>query len=97
MGKDKKTPITINDKEYILEDMTDEQKILVNHSVDLSRKIDSMKFNLDQLTIGKETFVKMLEESLKNFLVVSLATDRSLLSLSSNSESLLAKSFIYFL
>ncbi len=64
MGKDKKTPITINDKEYILEDMTDEQKILVNHSVDLSRKIDSMKFNLDQLTIGKETFVKMLEESL---------------------------------
>jgi hypothetical protein len=64
MGKDKKTPITINDKEYILEDMTDEQKILVNHSVDLSRKIDSMKFNLDQLTVGKETFVKMLEESL---------------------------------
>ena len=65
MGKDKKTPITINDKEYILEDMTDEQKILVNHSVDLSRKIDSMKFNLDQLTVGKETFVKMLEESLR--------------------------------
>ena len=64
MGKDKKTPITINDKEYILEDMTDEQKTLVNHSVDLSRKIDSMKFNLDQLTVGKETFVKMLEESL---------------------------------
>ena len=24
----------------------------------------SMKFNLDQLTVGKETFVKMLEESL---------------------------------
>ena len=64
MGKDKKTPITINDKEYILEDMTDEQKTLVNHSVDLSRKIDSMKFNLDQLTVGKETFVKMLEDSL---------------------------------
>lgn len=64
MGKDKKTPIVINDKEYILEDMTDEQKMLVNHSVDLSRKIDSMKFNLDQLTVGKETFVKMLEDSL---------------------------------
>ena len=64
MGKDKKTPITINNKEYVIEDMTDEQKMLVNHSVDLSRKIDSMKFNLDQLTVGKETFVKMLEESL---------------------------------
>jgi len=64
MGKDKKTPITINDKEYIIEDMTDEQKTLVNHSVDLSRKIDSMKFNLDQLNVGKDTFVRLLEESL---------------------------------
>ena len=64
MGKDKKTPITINDKEYVIEDMTDEQKILVNHSVDLSRKIDSMKFNLDQLNVGKDTFVRLLEESL---------------------------------
>jgi len=64
MGKDKKTPITINDKEYIIEDMTEEQKMLVNHSVDLSRKIDSMKFNLDQLNVGKDTFVRLLEESL---------------------------------
>jgi len=64
MGKDKKTPITINDKEYIIEDMTEEQKMLVNHSVDLSRKMDSMKFNLDQLSVGKDTFVKLLEESL---------------------------------
>ena len=64
MGKDKKTPITINDKEYVIEDMTDEQKMLVNHSVDLSRKIDSMKFNLDQLNVGKDTFVRLLEESL---------------------------------
>tara|TARA_B110000495_G_C22456116_1_gene284379 strand:+ start:23 stop:259 length:237 start_codon:yes stop_codon:yes gene_type:complete len=64
MGKDKKTPITINDKEYVIEDMTDEQKTLVNHSVDLSRKIDSMKFNLDQLNVGKDTFVRLLEESL---------------------------------
>jgi hypothetical protein len=64
MGKDKKTPITINNKEYVIEDMTDEQKTLVNHSVDLSRKIDSMKFNLDQLNVGKDTFVRLLEESL---------------------------------
>jgi len=64
MGKDKKTPIIINDKEYVIEDMTAEQKTLVNHSVDLSRKIDSMKFNLDQLNVGKDTFVRLLEESL---------------------------------
>tara|TARA_R100000908_G_C3698931_1_gene110197 strand:- start:103 stop:339 length:237 start_codon:yes stop_codon:yes gene_type:complete len=64
MGKDKKTPIKINDKEYSLEDMNPEQQTLLNHCVDLTRKLDSMKFNMDQLNVGKDTFVKMLEESL---------------------------------
>lgn len=64
MGKDKKTPIKINDKEYSLEDMNPEQQTLLNHCVDLTRKLDSMKFNMDQLSVGKDTFVKMLEESL---------------------------------
>jgi len=64
MGKDKKTPITINDKEYSLEDMNPEQQTLLNHCVDLTRKLDSMKFNMDQLNVGKDTFVRMLEESL---------------------------------
>ena len=64
MGKDKKTPITINNKEYSLEDMNPEQQTLLNHCVDLTRKLDSMKFNMDQLNVGKDTFVRMLEESL---------------------------------
>lgn len=64
MGKDKKTPIKINNKEYSLEDMNPEQQTLLNHCVDLTRKLDSMKFNMDQLNVGKDTFVKMLEESL---------------------------------
>ena len=64
MGKDKKTPVTVNGKEYQFEDMTAEQQTLCNHAFDLDRKITSAQFNLDQLSVGKDAFVKMLEESL---------------------------------
>ena len=64
MGENKKTPINIDGVEYQYEDFTGEQQTLVNHCVDLDRKINSTAFNLDQLRIGKEAFVKMLKESL---------------------------------
>ena len=65
MGQDKKTPVTINDVEYQYEDMTQEQQALFNHCVDLDRKIDSARFNLDQLAVGKQAFIQRLEASLK--------------------------------
>jgi hypothetical protein len=64
MGQDKKTPITINEVEYTYEDLTPEQQVMFNHCVDLDRKIDSARFNLDQLNVGKNAFIKMLEEAL---------------------------------
>jgi hypothetical protein len=64
MGKDKKTPVTVNGKEYVLEDMNAEQQMLCNHCFDLDRKIASAQFNLDQLSVGKDAFIKMLEEAL---------------------------------
>ena len=64
MGQDKKTPITINEVEYLFEDLTKEQQALFNHCVDLDRKIGSAQFNLDQLMVGKQAFIKMLEEAL---------------------------------
>lgn len=65
MGKNEKTPITVNDKEYLIEDMTDEQKVLLNHVTDLDRKISSARFNLDQLSVGRDTFVNLLANSLE--------------------------------
>jgi hypothetical protein len=65
MAENKKTPITIDDKEYNFEDMTDEQKTLVNHVADLDRKIASSKFNLDQLQIGRDAFVNLLKKALE--------------------------------
>ena len=65
MGKQEKTPITINDKEYKYEDLTQEQQVLFNHCIDLDRKIASSQFNLDQLMVGKQAFIARLEEALK--------------------------------
>lgn len=65
MVQDKKTPITIDDVEYLYEDLTPEQQTMVNHCVDLDRKINSTKFNLDQLSVGKDKFLSMLKESLE--------------------------------
>ena len=57
--------ITINDKEYNVEDLTEEQVALVNHSQDLTRKIHSAEFNLAQLRFGYDAFVAKLVESLE--------------------------------
>lgn len=64
MGQDKKTPISLDGKEYVLEDMTQEQQMMVNHIADLDRKLDSARFNLDQLSVGKQAFIEMLKKSL---------------------------------
>ena len=65
MGEKKTTPITIDDKEYIFEDMTQEQQLLVNHVADLDRKIGSTAFNLDQLNVGKQAFIDLLKKALE--------------------------------
>lgn len=65
MAKNEKTPITIDDKEYFFEDLTQEQQTIVNHISDLSRKIQSSEFNLQQLNFGKQAFVNALKQSLE--------------------------------
>jgi hypothetical protein len=37
---------------------------MVNHLIDLDRKIGSSQFNLDQLNVGKQAFLTMLRDSL---------------------------------
>ena len=64
MGKDKKTPITINDKKYFVEDMTEQQQTIVNHIADLDRKLNTAQFNMDQLRVGRDAFVNLLTAQL---------------------------------
>ncbi len=61
----KKPAIVIDEVEYLIDDMTNEQQMMVNHIDDLSRKMASSQFNLDQLNVGKQAFVNMLKQSLE--------------------------------
>ena len=64
MGKNEKTPVTIDDVEYQYEGMTPEQQTLLNHVADLDRKLASAKFNVDQIQVGRDAFFRMLKEAL---------------------------------
>jgi hypothetical protein len=65
MADKKATPITIDDKEYTLEDMTDEQQMFVRHISDLERKISSAQFSVDQMRVGRDGFINLLKQSLE--------------------------------
>ena len=64
MSEKKTQTIVIDDKEYTEDQLTDQQKVLINHVGDLDRKIRSTQFNLDQLQVGRDAFMNMLNQSL---------------------------------
>lgn len=59
-----KSVVNIDDKEYDMDSFSDEQKAMVNHIVDLERKLQSSEFNLVQLRFGKQAFTDALKASL---------------------------------
>lgn len=65
MTETKPVVITINDVDYTEDQLSDEQKVLINHVADLDRKIGSAQFNLDQLQVGRSAFMQMLTTSLE--------------------------------
>ena len=64
MSEKKTQTIVIDDKEYTEDQLTDQQKVMINHVADLDRKIRSAQFNLDQLQVGRDAFMNMLKASL---------------------------------
>tara|TARA_R100000995_G_C3453224_1_gene109216 strand:- start:696 stop:923 length:228 start_codon:yes stop_codon:yes gene_type:complete len=65
--KEKETPavLTLDEKEYVIDEMTDDEKMLINHINDMQNKINTNQFMRDQLEVGKEAFINKLRESLK--------------------------------
>ena len=55
--------ITLFDKEYKESELSDEQKVMINHVADLERKMQSSEFNLQQLRFGKQAFMDALQAS----------------------------------
>ena len=64
MSENKTRTVSINGTDYTEDQLTDTQKVMINHISDLDRKIGSAQFNLDQLQVGKKAFVDMLTASL---------------------------------
>ena len=65
MAKNENKTITVNDVEHNIEDLTEQQMTMVNHVADLDKKLGSLRFNMDQLAVGREAFVNMLAKSLE--------------------------------
>lgn len=63
--KEKPAVLTLDEKEYVIEEMTDDEKMLLNHVNDMQNKINANQFMRDQLEVGKEAFIGKLRESLE--------------------------------
>ena len=60
----KENTITLNDKKYKIDNMDANEKTYLAHITDLNRKIESSKFNLQQLEVGMNHFINLLNGSL---------------------------------
>lgn len=66
MGNNKEPQIVnVDGTEYDVNNFTDQQRLLLDHCVDLERKLASCRFQLDQLNVGKDAFLTLLKQSLK--------------------------------
>ncbi len=65
MAEKQTKTVTINGTDYTEDQLTDQQKVMINHIGDLDRKMGSAQFNLDQLQVGKQAFMDMLTKSLE--------------------------------
>ena len=63
--EEKKPVVVLDDKEYEIENMADDQKVMLAHIQDLQRKIDGATFNLQQLQYGRQAFVSALKKALE--------------------------------
>ena len=65
MAEKQTKTVSINGTDYTEDQLTDQQRVMINHVADLDRKIGSTQFNLDQLQVGKQAFMDMLTASLE--------------------------------
>ena len=67
MAKKEKEQPTLNfdGNEYVIEEMSDESKQILNHINDMQNKLNTNAFIKEQLDVGKEAFINLLRESLK--------------------------------
>ena len=55
--------VTINDKDYNYDELSQEQKILVEHIENCRKRKSSLAFEMDRENVAEGAFAKMLTES----------------------------------
>ena len=61
---EKKT-VTIDGEEFVLDDMSDLQKYMLEQMMDLKTRIHTARMHLDQLKVANAEFTKVLSDSIK--------------------------------
>ena len=65
MENKKPQTVNIDGKEYEIDSLSDKAKLLLDHCIDLDRKMASMNFQRDQIQVGKDAFFGMLKTELE--------------------------------
>ena len=60
-----KPVLTLNDKNYVIEDLSDQAKYCVAQIQDLDQQISQLKARLDQLEVAKRGFTDLLTEEVE--------------------------------
>lgn len=58
--------ITIDDKEYSIDDFSDQAKYFLHHVQDVEEQMNQTKQKLEQLEITKVGFVRLLKEEVES-------------------------------
>ena len=58
--------ISMNDKEYKVEDLSDKAKYLVSQVQDMQTQANQTRAKLDQIEVGIRGFTNLLQEELEN-------------------------------
>jgi len=66
MSEQEKQFVTIDEKKYYIDDMSDENKTRLELSLISERKINEFKAEINLLMIAKDNLVKELKDSLEN-------------------------------
>lgn len=63
--KEESTPtLEFNGSTYVIDDLSDSAKYMVNQIQDMNSQINQSKARLDQLTVGKDGFIDLLKKEL---------------------------------
>ena len=65
MAKEKKQMVNIDGTDYVVDELTDTQRYMLNQVVSLRDRIAKARMELDQIQVASSGFAKMLSDSMK--------------------------------